>query len=104
MAAFSTTETTRNESTVKTIISVAQAVHHLRHRKGLSARQLSHEAGLSPSYVSKLESGEIDPSFEAFSALAVVLEMSAHEILVLVRCVGEPKSLSLSHPLRMVDE
>ena len=60
--------------------NVAWAVKRLRESKNMSARQLSLKSGLSPSYVAKLESGEIEPSFRAFAKIALVLEMSILEI------------------------
>jgi transcriptional regulator with XRE-family HTH domain len=73
-------------------VSVGDAVKVLRISRGLSARQLSNLAGLSPSYVSKLEAGEIVPSFQAFASLAVVLEMTRPEIMMLLRCAATNKA------------
>lgn len=42
------------------------------------------KANLSPSYVGKVESGEIDPSLRAFAKIAMALEMSDFEIVFLV--------------------
>lgn len=61
-------------------VGLAQAVHFLRTERGYSARALSLKAGLSPSYVGKLESGEIDPSVRAFARIALVLGMNQQEI------------------------
>lgn len=77
----------------------------LRTERGLSARQLSQLAGLSPSYVSKLESGEIEPSFKGFAALAVTLEMTRPEIMLLLRCAAAARTpSSLSHPAGMIEQ
>lgn len=59
---------------------LAQAIRHKRIKKGMSTRALSQTAGLSTSYVSKLESGEIEPSVKAFGKLAIVLEMNYQEV------------------------
>jgi transcriptional regulator with XRE-family HTH domain len=61
-------------------VGVAWAIQTLRQGKGLSARQLSLESGLSSSYVSKVESGEIEPSFKAFAKLAIALDMTPLEV------------------------
>lgn len=53
-------------------------------RPGLSARQLSEAAGLSPAYVGKVESGTIDPSFRCFAKIARQLGMSAREVHALI--------------------
>lgn len=65
-------------------IGVADAIRYLRDRKNLSARAASLMAGLSSSYVGKLEAGELAPSFRAFARLALVLEMSSQEMLFCV--------------------
>lgn len=61
-------------------IGLAEAVQTQRIERGLSARALSLEAGLSPSYVGKLEGGEIEPSVKAFAKIALVLGMNQGEI------------------------
>jgi transcriptional regulator with XRE-family HTH domain len=53
-------------------------------QRGLSARALSDQAGLSPSYVSKVESG-LEPSLKAFARIADVLDLNIHEIRFLMR-------------------
>lgn len=63
-----------------TKVSLADAVRHLRQREGLSARSLSLKAHLSPSYVGKLEAGEIEPSVKAFGRIALALGMNPQEI------------------------
>jgi transcriptional regulator with XRE-family HTH domain len=89
---------------VKSKITLADAVRHLRLRKGLSTRALSQSAGLSPSYVSKLEAGEIEPSVRAFGKLAVVLGMNQHEIFFCVVTEGLEDAMKMSHPPIKVNE
>jgi transcriptional regulator with XRE-family HTH domain len=60
------------------------ALKLLREKKGISARTLSVSAGLSSSYVSKVEAGALEPSFSAFCRMAKVLGMTTSEILFLV--------------------
>lgn len=67
------------------IVNVGTAINFKRRQKQLSARALSAAAGLSPSYVSKIESGEMEPSFKAFCNIAAVLGLSDAEIVFLVR-------------------
>lgn len=62
------------------IIATKDAVHHARMRSGLSARELSSKASLSPSYVTKLESGELEPSLRAFARIARATGMTQAEI------------------------
>lgn len=66
-------------------ITLGNAIRFLRSNKNLSSRTLSSMAGLSPSYVGKLESGEINPSFDAFCAIAKALDISDNEIIFLVK-------------------
>lgn len=66
-------------------LSLSQIIAHRRDKFNLSARELSQKAGFSPSYVGKIESGEVHPSFAAFCKLARALEFNDHEILFLVR-------------------
>lgn len=56
-----------------------------RQRNDMSARAVSQAAGLSPSYVNKIEAGEIEPSLKAFGKLAHVLGLTNTEITFIVR-------------------
>lgn len=61
-------------------------IRRSREARGLSRRQLSQAAGLSTSYVSKVEAGEVDSlSLRSFSKLAVELGLSSREIFVLIK-------------------
>lgn len=55
-----------------------------RKMSGLSARQLSLAAGLSASYVSKMESGAIMPPIDTFMRLVRQLNLNDEEILFLL--------------------
>ncbi len=65
-------------------LSLGTAIRLLRERANLSARHLSLAAGLSESYIGKVESGVMDPSLKAFAKIVVHLGLSAREIRVLV--------------------
>lgn len=69
---------------MEVLVTVGEVVEYARKRARMSTRQLSASAGLSPSYVSKLESGHLDPSFHAFSKIAN-LTMTPAEIVACVR-------------------
>lgn len=56
----------------------------LREREGLSARQLSAAAGLSASYVSKVESGAVLPTIESFAKIVSKLYTTDREITYLI--------------------
>lgn len=67
-------------------LTVADAIKAVRERRGFSARALSLAANLSPSYVGKVESGQItDLSLAAFAAISSVLNLAPQEIYLLVR-------------------
>lgn len=67
-------------------LTFCEALAQFRLRAGLSKRALSQKAGLSTSYVGKLESGELEPSVRAFAVIALALGLTSHEILFCVRC------------------
>ena len=66
-------------------LTLSTAIKYLREQQGLSARRVSTLAGLSPSYVSKVEKGDMEPSFKAFCRIAQVLDMTEPEVLMLVK-------------------
>lgn len=55
-----------------------------RQRTDMSARALSIYAGLSESYVGKVETGNMDPSMRAFAKIAVALQLSPGELAVII--------------------
>lgn len=64
---------------------LATLLRQARLRAGLSQRALSLAVGRSTAYISKVEAGDMDPSFQAVSLLAVVLNLSPLELWVLAR-------------------
>lgn len=56
----------------------------MRTKRDLSARGLSVQIGKSPSYVSKIESDQLEPSLSAFASIVRALRLSDAEILLLV--------------------
>jgi transcriptional regulator with XRE-family HTH domain len=56
----------------------------LRLSKNVSARGLSTECGFSPSYISKIESGDLMPSIETFSKIVQKLGCTDQEILFMI--------------------
>lgn len=67
--------------------TLPEMLREFRVRQGLSKSALSRKAGLSASYVGKLEAGAIDPSLRAFAAIALALELASHEVFFCVRCL-----------------
>lgn len=66
-------------------VPVSKVIRYLREKKSMSARAVSQAAGLSPSYVSKVESGSMEPSFKAFCRIAGVLGMTDGEVIFVVK-------------------
>lgn len=66
-------------------IPLGTALRALREdRTSLSARGLSLTAGLSESYVGKVESGQVEPSVRAFAKIVVHLRLKPAEVWVLL--------------------
>lgn len=66
-------------------LTVGHVVRSVRERKRLSARALSLAAGLSDSYVGKVESGACEPSLRAFAKIVVQLGLTAQEAYVILQ-------------------
>lgn len=66
------------------MVKIGELVAHARRRVGLSARQLSAQAGLSASYVTKLEAGELEPSLHSFARIAMATKMTQAEVFFCV--------------------
>lgn len=77
---------------------VGQALRHARQRLGISAKEASRRARLSPSYVSKVERGECAPSLETFAAMVIALQMSPLEVWATVVLAF------LSHPSGLIGD
>lgn len=75
--------------------ALGSLLRFLRASKGISARGLSDLAGLSPSYISKVEAG-LEPSLKAFARIAEVLSLSVYEIHFLMRVAAERSHESTS--------
>lgn len=69
---------------------VGDFIRLVRHKRRLSQRQLSQKVRRSPAYLSKLEAGDISPSFRGFSEIAVALDMTPREIWTIVRLEAFP--------------
>lgn len=54
-------------------------LNNLRTQKGISARQMSNALDFSQSYLSKVESGEMQPSMDKFFAICVYLGITPAE-------------------------
>ena len=68
--------------------TLPDTMRYKRERLRWTATELSRKAKFSPSYVSKIESGKIEPSFAAVAKLFQVLRFTDEEILFSVKVAG----------------
>lgn len=66
-------------------IGAAEAISEGRRKQRLSKTRLGLNAGLSESYVGKLESGECQPSLRTFALLARALGLTPLEIYFVIQ-------------------
>ena len=62
-----------------------QLLRMARQRRGMSARAVSAQAGLSASYVGKIENEECEPSLAVFARIACALELNPIELWTIVQ-------------------
>lgn len=68
-------------------LSLAEVLRQFREQRGMSKRSLSQTSGLSPSYIGKLEAGEIhDLSLRVFLQVALALKLTQAETIFCIRC------------------
>lgn len=92
-----------NEPETVRSLALCEVLREFRIRAGLSKRALSQKAGLSTSYVGKLEAGELIPSFQAFVGIALALELTSQEVLFCVRCAFAEHLAQEGLPLQVPD-
>ena len=62
-------------------VHVAKAIRDLRHRSGLSQRQLALRMGVPRTYVSKIENEKATPTLSSLARLAAALEVTVPDLL-----------------------
>jgi len=62
-------------------VQVAKAIRNLRHRNGLSQRQLALRMGVPRTYVSKIENEKATPTLSSLARLAAALEVTVPDLL-----------------------
>lgn len=73
-------------------LTLGVAVKYARtSRTSLSARAASIAAGLSESYVGKVEAGSIEPSFRAFAKIARIVKITPAEVDLLLRLEADDR-------------
>lgn len=86
-------------------LTIGEIVAWLRtQRTSLSSRGLSLQAGLSPSYVGKVEAGHLDPSLRAFGLIAQTIGMNEGEVFVAVMCAAGPSRSAVSKSVDVTPE
>lgn len=79
-----------------TEVNFARAVRIARAARGLSQKELARRAGLTPSYVSRIEQGERTPRAETLDSLAIALQAPRHLIDLLAAPDNRLKGISES--------
>lgn len=77
-------------------VGAREAISQVRQRLRLSKQRLGLVAGLSESYVGKLEKGECEPSLRTFALLACALHLSPLEVYLVI--LGEATRAASAHP------
>lgn len=67
------------------LLTLGEGIRLKREAAHLSARHVSLEAGLSPSYVGKVEKGEIEPTISSFYRICKAIGANDKEIVFLLR-------------------
>ncbi len=70
-----------------TVLCIGKKISNLRHHQGLSQREFSKLVGISPSYLSKLESttSGLGASLEVLSNIATALDIELSELFHVTR-------------------
>ncbi len=70
-----------------TVLCIGKKISNLRHHQGLSQREFSKIVGISPSYLSKIESttSGLGTSLEVLSNIAEALDVELHELFHITR-------------------
>ncbi|MFQ5848941.1 MAG: helix-turn-helix domain-containing protein, partial [Candidatus Methylomirabilales bacterium] len=63
------------------VINVGRKIHELREQRGLTLRQLSKRADVSPSTIQKIEKNQISPSLGTVFRIAKGLEITIESLL-----------------------
>jgi transcriptional regulator with XRE-family HTH domain len=62
-------------------IMLGERIRQLRREAGLSQEELGHSSGMSTSYISRLETGEVNPTVEALSRIVRVFGLTIDTVL-----------------------
>ena len=83
------------------IMSVGKRIKEHRDSRGFSVRKLAEKAGISPSMISQIESGKVDPSLTTLRNLALALDVPMF-YLVLEDHNPLPKKVTLGQGRKVV--
>ena len=72
---------------------MGQALRTLRRAKGLSQIQVAVQSGINPSYYSRIERGDVNPSVKKIFTILTTLEVSLEEYC---RSIAREKGVFLS--------
>jgi transcriptional regulator with XRE-family HTH domain len=80
----------------ETAIRFGERVRALRHQAGLSQAELAQRASLAPSSVSKIETGQMSPTYDVLLRLAKGLSLDLSDLLTPERRGGATPGISLA--------
>jgi transcriptional regulator with XRE-family HTH domain len=74
-------------------VQFGRRLRTLREAKGVKQRILAEKAKMSPSYVSQLETGKAQPSFDAIVTFARILDVPMYSFFLFDRDMDDPRLL-----------
>ena len=69
-------------------VALGQAVRELRQKRGLTQEQVAQASGIAPTYISDIERGVRNPSYELLIELAGALRTPLSEIVKRAERIG----------------
>lgn len=63
--------------------ALGAAIRHVREREGKTQEDLAFEAGVHPTWISRIESGRFDPRWSSVRRLAIALGVTMTELVAL---------------------
>jgi transcriptional regulator with XRE-family HTH domain len=78
---------------------VGARIKALRMKKGLTQEELSELVGINPKYLSGIERGRENPTFNTFISLAKSLEVDLGEVFVMLEAEDSEQNKEYAHDL-----
>lgn len=82
-------------------MNVGEAIKDLRCRKKLSQKDLAKKLGITQGYLSLIERGGREPSFDLIKNMAQCLDIP-QQLIFLLTCDSLPKNKSFAKPIKEI--